>query len=700
MSYVLGIDIGTSFTAAAITRLGNDDSPAPQTLNLGLHTSAVPSVIFMADDGRVVVGEAAERRGFNFPDRVVREFKRRIGDTVPIVAGDLCVNAEDIFAVMARWVADRAEEREGEPPEAVTISHPAGWGEYKTGLIRHALAGVGLADVTLLSEPEAAALHYGSQERVEPGSTIAVYDLGGGTFDAALLRKTSEQAFEPLGRPAGIDRLGGADFDEAVFRHVAASMGDTFGQLDVADPAVLLALSRVRRECREAKEALSSDSEATIPVLLPETHSQIRLVRSEFEAMIDAPVRQTVETLAGALESAGLDPDDLSVILLIGGSSRIPLVAQLLSDQLDRPIAVDADPKSSICLGAAYAAAAQIKAAVAEAARGAGAGAAETDGEGTGAGDDVAASAHHESEAHAAPFPAPAVGRHENKQSHNGARIAAIAAGALILTGLTAAAAQGPSGIFGPLTSLSAEQPDSGDAQGSHQKGKQEHDGGAAAAGNGDGAAYEDAEAVSGANSRADAATTARAEEATADGGGGGDGGADGAGGGTPGSPAGRDSGATTADASGDSSTTSSSPAKDRSNTGTTASPSNTGSPSPGNGASGPAPGTPAPAQPGTQNPAPGSGDPAPNPGTPGTAAPDPGPGTGTPTPDPGTAPGTPVPEPSTGAGPVVPAPGTSAPPPPPPPAPAETLVPGPASSTQPVVPASGAPSSSPAPTP
>ncbi|WP_207454531.1 Hsp70 family protein [Herbiconiux sp. SYSU D00978] len=353
MTYALGVDVGTSFTAAAITR--RDE--VPRTLTLGQRGDAVPTVIHLDADGEIRVGEAAERRGVTEPERVIREFKRRIGDSVPILAGDLEITPQDAFASMARWVVDRAEEREGEPPASVTITHPAGWGDYKLGLVRDALAGVGLADAALLPEPEAAALHYAAQERVPEGSCIGVYDLGAGTFDVALLRKAEGDAFVPVGRPDGLEHVGGADFDDAVLRHVVQSMPDAFAGLDTEDTDVRVALARLRRECTEAKEALSFDSEAAIPVVLPGTHGQVRLVRAEFEAMIADEVRRTIDAFARVVNAAGLRYDELGVILLIGGSSRIPLIAELLSAEFGRPVAVDADPKSAICLGAAASAA-------------------------------------------------------------------------------------------------------------------------------------------------------------------------------------------------------------------------------------------------------------------------------------------------------------------------------------------------------
>ncbi|WP_285319526.1 Hsp70 family protein [Pseudarthrobacter sp. lyk4-40-TYG-27] len=356
MSYALAVDVGTSYTAAAVVRFDEGASPLPECLPLGLRGTSVPSVVYYPEEGPVLVGEAAERRGLDSPGRVIREFKRRVGDDVPFALGTLAVRPEDVFATVARWVASRAAEREGALPAAIFLTHPAAWGIHRLSAIRDALAAHGLDNVTLLPEPEAAALHYASQVRVEDGSTIAVYDLGGGTFDTAVLRKSGGGRFELLGRPDGIEDLGGADFDAAVFRYVAQHTGTVLADLDPADPAVMGALSRLRRECVEAKEALSADSEATIPVLLPGVQQQVRLVRAEFEALIEDPVRDTVDALEQSLARLHLEAADLSAVLLIGGSSRIPLVAQLVSEQLGRPIAVDADPKSSICLGAAVAA--------------------------------------------------------------------------------------------------------------------------------------------------------------------------------------------------------------------------------------------------------------------------------------------------------------------------------------------------------
>ncbi|WP_104117935.1 Hsp70 family protein [Arthrobacter sp. B1805] len=444
MTYVLGIDVGTSYTAAAISRCENHLFAPPQVMNLGGRGGTVPSVIFVAPDGELSIGDIAERRGVRAPERLIREFKRRLGDSIPVVVEDESFTPEFLFASVVRWVVDQAEEREGEPPEGLTVSHPVVWGEYRTDLIRQALSDVGLGHAELLSEPEAAALYYASDERVADGSTIAVYDLGGGTFDAAVLRKSSDQAFVSLGTPVGIERLGGADFDDLVFRHVVANTPGLLEHLDMSEASGHVLLARLRRECVEAKEILSSDTETTVQILLPNLQNDVRLVRSEFEEMIEEQVGESVDALRRVLRTAELEAADLDAILLIGGSSRIPLIAQTLSAELGRPIAIDADPKASISLGAAFAAAALIEVV-----------------------DD-------DSDEHPVQGLLPAVPGHSVRRrpaaaafvraepaaavsaSHPRGRTVAIAAAAALLVTLTATAAQSPTGI-NALTSVLAQ---------------------------------------------------------------------------------------------------------------------------------------------------------------------------------------------------------------------------------------------------
>lgn len=350
MGYLLGIDVGTTRTAAAVIGSGT-----VEMVTLGDHSVDIPSVVYVAPDGGLLFGEAAERRALTEPDRVAREFKRRIGDPTPIPLGERSFAPEQLSALLAEHVVDVVARTEGGAPERIAVTHPASWGTHKCDLFAAALAERGLT-VTFLTEPQAAALHYATNERVEPGATVAVYDLGGGTFDAAVVRKEAAGGgFTLLGRPEGVEQLGGADFDQAVVDHVRDAVPAAFEGLDETDPDVLSAMARLRRDCREAKEGLSADTEVSIPVWLGEVRTTVRLHRSDFEERIRPRLEESVEALQRAIASAGLAASGPSVVLLVGGSSRVPLVAELVSTGLGRPVQVDADPKNTIAKGAVVA---------------------------------------------------------------------------------------------------------------------------------------------------------------------------------------------------------------------------------------------------------------------------------------------------------------------------------------------------------
>ncbi len=351
MTYYLGIDIGTTYTAAAVWRDGRCD-----IASLGNRAPTIPSVVLLRDDQAVLTGEAAVRRAATEPGRVAREFKRRIGDPTPIIVAGTPYSADALVAKLLRSVVDQVSQVEGGRPDGIAVSHPANWGSYKLDLLRQAISLADLDDVATVTEPEAAAIHYASLERVEPGSVIAVYDLGGGTFDAAVLRKTGA-GWEILGQPEGIERLGGVDFDAAVYHHVSRAVGGVIDDLDPDDPTAQAAVARLRQECVEAKEALSSDSDVSIPVLLPNLQTEVRLTRSEYEQMVRPALADTITAMNRALRSAEVKPDDVTAVLLVGGSSRTPLVAEMVSSVLGRPVAVDAHPKYGVALGAAITAA-------------------------------------------------------------------------------------------------------------------------------------------------------------------------------------------------------------------------------------------------------------------------------------------------------------------------------------------------------
>mgnify|MGYP006197055517 CR=1 FL=1 len=312
MSYALGVDIGTTFSAAAVYRQGR-----AEMVSLGYHSALVPSAVLITSANETLVGDAALRRGQSEPERLARFFKRRIGDSVPMILGGSPLSAETLTARLLRAVVDRVVEQQGERPSQVAVTRPANWGPFKQDRFDQAVRLADLQDVTVLTEPEAAALAYAAEQRIAPDAVVAVYDLGGGTFDATVLRRTGDR-FSVVGEPEGIERLGGIDFDAAVFEHVRQSLYGAIEALDEDDPVTLRSITRLRNECIEAKEALSSDTQVTIPVVLPGMNTEVRLTRSELEGMIRPALDDSIAALRRAVTSAGVEPADLDRVLLVG----------------------------------------------------------------------------------------------------------------------------------------------------------------------------------------------------------------------------------------------------------------------------------------------------------------------------------------------------------------------------------------------
>jgi Tol biopolymer transport system component/actin-like ATPase involved in cell morphogenesis len=346
MGYRLGIDLGTTFTAAAI---GNGQPPT--MLGLGNRALQIPSVLFLRDDGSFLVGEPAERRGLVEPGRLVREFKRRIGDHVPLLVAGTPYSPQALTARLLSWVVATSTERVGTAPDSLVVTYPANWGAYKRELLDQVITLADVGQAYTCPEPQAAAAQYAARAGLESGGRIVVYDLGGGTFDVCVLMKT-DSGFTILGSPEGIEHLGGIDFDEAVFRHVLTSLKSQLAGLDPESPDVRATLSRLRRDCVDAKEALSSDVDTAIPVALPGGGTTVRLTRSELESLIGPSLQDTISATARALRTADTTPEQLTSIVLVGGSSRIPLVSHLLQQHFGTTTALDTHPKHDVALGA------------------------------------------------------------------------------------------------------------------------------------------------------------------------------------------------------------------------------------------------------------------------------------------------------------------------------------------------------------
>ena len=336
--YAVGIDIGTTCTAAAVWRDGR-----AEIVPLGGQSAAIPSAVFVRSDGAVLTGEVALRRALSEPGRVVRELKRRLGDTGPILLGGTPYSATTLTARLLRSVVDAVSAREGAPPAAICLTHPAGWGPYKLDLLHQVVRMADLPQpVRFTTDPQAAACFRAQQKLLGPGAVVAVYDLGGGIFEAAVLRKTAD-GFDLAGRPEQNERLGGLELDEAVFTHVTAAIGATLDRDD-------LAIARLRAECVQAKEALTADTE----VVIPAAGTEVRLTRSELETVVRPLLTDSIEAFRRTIRSAGYAPHSVGSVLVVGGSARMPLVPQMISSGLGRPVEVDANPQHAVALGAAW----------------------------------------------------------------------------------------------------------------------------------------------------------------------------------------------------------------------------------------------------------------------------------------------------------------------------------------------------------
>lgn len=347
MSYALGIDFGTTFSAAVVQRVGNT-----HVVTLGNRSGAVPSVLLVRPDASLLFGEEAALRGVGEPSRLLANLKRRLGDPGPVVVEHHAFRAHELVGEYLRWIVDRVREREGGPADVIAVGYPANWGDHRAEAFRAALDHAGLAGTPVVTEPYAAALFHAGAHEVAPGERLAVYDLGGGTFDAAVLRRTGE-GFELVGNPEGVEHLGGLDFDEALLHLVRARSAEAWVTAQrQGGSGSAAAAAALRRECVAAKEILSTEERVSVPVLLPGV-DPVDIERSAFEVMIRPAIEESLGAFRRALRSARVTPTDLAAVLLVGGSSRIPLVRNLVAAEVAGTTLLDSDPRYAVARGTA-----------------------------------------------------------------------------------------------------------------------------------------------------------------------------------------------------------------------------------------------------------------------------------------------------------------------------------------------------------
>jgi YVTN family beta-propeller protein len=355
VTYSLGIDVGNTFVAAALSKT----STAAQMIALGDHAGVVPAVAYLRRDGTLATGEIVGMPAGSGEDRIGRRLMSRLGDPSPVVIGGESYAVTDLLGALLGDIVDRVTEAQGGSPDRIVLTRPASWGPFRCTLFEEAARQAGLVKPDMVTEPEAAAAHYATTCQWNDGEAIAVYDLGASTFNATILRKQSGKV-HILGEPERIEQLGGGDFDRAILSYVDNTATGALTQLDPRRPQTAVVLAGVRQACTSAKEALSTDTATTVPVLLPSKRFEVQLARPNLEDMARGSITSTVEALLRTLQSAQIEPADLSAVLLVGGSSAIPLVARTVSAELGRRAVVDKHPQHVVALGAATLAAQMV----------------------------------------------------------------------------------------------------------------------------------------------------------------------------------------------------------------------------------------------------------------------------------------------------------------------------------------------------
>lgn len=346
MGKMIGIDLGTVNSEAAVIEGGE-----PTLIKSAEGDSYFPSVVAFTEDGERLVGEAAKRQAITNPEGTIHRIKRRMGSDEKVTARGTEYAPEQISAFILQKIKQDAQDYLGEDIADAVITVPAYFDDDQRQATKDAGTIAGLEVQRILNEPTAAAMAYGLEKEGE--RKIAVYDLGGGTFDITLL-EVGDGVFEVLSTN-GDTQLGGADMDEALMDYVAERFQEAHG-VDLREDRK--ALQRLTEAAERAKIELSSQKQTTIDlpyvtVIDDEPkHIQEKITRAKFEQLIESIVDRTIQPCKQALEDAKLTADDIDHVVLVGGTTRIPLVREKVKDIFGKKPERGIDPMECVAFGA------------------------------------------------------------------------------------------------------------------------------------------------------------------------------------------------------------------------------------------------------------------------------------------------------------------------------------------------------------
>ena len=348
MSKIIGIDLGTTNSCVAVME-GGEAVVIPNAE--GARTT--PSVVAFAKTGERMVGQVAKRQAITNPDRTISSIKREMGSDYKVNIDNKAYTPQEISTMVLQKLKSDAEAYLGQTVTDAVITVPAYFTDAQRQATKDAGRIAGLDVKRIINEPTAAALAYGL-DKEKADQKIMVYDLGGGTFDVSVL-EIGDGVIEVLAT-AGNNRLGGDDFDACITKYLVDEFKKTEG-IDLSTDKV--AMQRLREAAEKAKVELSgvTTSNINLPYITADAtgpkHLDVTLTRAKFNELTHHLVEKTVGPVKQALSDSGLKPSDISKVLLVGGSSRIPAVQEMVKTLIGKEGFKGINPDECVAIGAA-----------------------------------------------------------------------------------------------------------------------------------------------------------------------------------------------------------------------------------------------------------------------------------------------------------------------------------------------------------
>ncbi|MCC7570978.1 molecular chaperone DnaK [Candidatus Micrarchaeota archaeon] len=352
MSKIIGIDLGTSNSAAAVV-MGGKPSIIPSAEGMTVYGKAFPSVVAITKDDQLLVGEPARRQAVTNPKNTVSGFKRKMGLNEKYTIKDKEFSPQELSSFILQKIKKDAEEFLGEKVEKAVITVPAYFDDNQRQATKDAGQIAGLEVVRIINEPTAAALAYGIDKK-ESEEKILIFDFGGGTLDVTIL-EFGDGVFEVVATN-GDTRLGGRDMDDDLTKYLLSEIKKEFGA-DVSKDKT--AMARLVEGAEKAKIELSTvlETEINLPYLTVSNDQPIHFVHKLTRAKLEDLVRPIIDKckipMNQALQDGKLGPDQITKIILVGGPTRMPIVRKFVEDFVGRSAERGIDPMEAVAMGAA-----------------------------------------------------------------------------------------------------------------------------------------------------------------------------------------------------------------------------------------------------------------------------------------------------------------------------------------------------------